>query len=536
MAERASFRAGVARKTGRKLVVFKDAQGSDAAGVRALSGAKVQLARSSDFSGAVPASAFSQGDGVLFEEIGVAVLAPTSSRGVSVAEVLETTPGVTLEDERIRYVSGGFWDSPEAGAEYLRGYRDGVNRLIDALLEQAGVRQVEAAVAGVNEKTITWGLAATLAARSPFTGRGVKVAVLDTGIDLTHPDFADRDIVSECFVDGEEVQDGHGHGTHTAGTACGPRSPARLPRYGVACDAKLYVGKVLGDDGSGGDGMILNGINWALKNGCRVISMSLGSQSPPSDSYEEAGRRALLKGAILIAAAGNESERSSGMIAPVGSPANAPSIMAVGAVDVNMEIADFSCAGRKSDPPGRQVDIAGPGVDVLSSYKGGRRIRLSGTSMATPHVAGLAALLLEANPGLTGRQLWDLLTSTSKRLSLPVTDVGAGLAQAPVSEPPGKTTSVPDKDVETPPAFTPSNAPTAQVAIVVDSAYSDRFDEVEARAKAVGLTSSTALLEVNQITGQIAVDKLAALKAVEGVKSVSISKGIALPPPEAPVQ
>ncbi|MFO0592360.1 MAG: S8 family serine peptidase [Polyangiaceae bacterium] len=505
-------------------------------GVRALSGAKVQLARSSDFAGgAVPASALSQGDGVLFDQIGVAVLPAITTRGVSVAEVLASTAGAEIEDEWIRYASG-FWDSQEVGTEYLRGYRDGVNRLIDALLEQSGPKQVEASIAGVNEKTITWGLAATLAARSPFTGRGVKVAILDTGIDLTHPDFADRNIVFQSFVDGEEVQDGHGHGTHTAGTACGPRSPSKPPRYGVACDAELYVGKVLSNEGSGGDIGILAGIDWALRNGCRVISMSLGSASPPLQAYDNAGAEALKRGAIVIAAAGNESERSSGLIAPVGSPANAATIMAVAAVDVNMDIADFSCAGRKSDPRGRQVDIAGPGVDVLSSYKGGRYRRLSGTSMATPHVAGLAALLLEANPQLTGPQLWELLTSSSRRLFLAVTDVGAGLAQAPMSEPPGKTTSVPSTETDTGPVFTPSPAPTAQVAIVVSDAYADRIVDVEARAKAVGLTASTTLDALKQITGTLPIDKLAELKAVEGVKSVSISRDMALPPPTAPVQ
>ena len=116
MVERATFRAGAARKTGRTLVVFNDGEGTDS-GVRALSGAKVQLARSSDYAdSAVPESAFSQGDGVLFEEIGVAVLSATTSRGASVAEVLSTTAGVKIEDEWIRYVSGGFWDTPEAGA------------------------------------------------------------------------------------------------------------------------------------------------------------------------------------------------------------------------------------------------------------------------------------------------------------------------------------------------------------------------------------------------------------------------------------
>jgi len=134
--------------------------------------------------------------------------------------------------------------------------------------------------------------------------------------------------VSRSFVQGEDAQDGNGHGTHCAGIAAGPRVPISGPRYGVAGEAQLYIGKVLGNEGGGGDGGVLEGINWAIENNCQVISMSLGSVTTPDQPYsrvfEEVARRAMAAGAVIIAAAGNDSERPD-HIAPVAHPANCPS-------------------------------------------------------------------------------------------------------------------------------------------------------------------------------------------------------------------
>ncbi len=99
--------------------------------------------------------------------------------------------------------------------------------------------------------------------------------MLDTGFDVGHPDFAGRRVVTQSFVPGEQAQDGHGHGTHCIGTDCGPRQPGQLPRYGIAYEAEIYAGKVLSNAGSGTDAGILAGIQWAIANGCQVISMSL---------------------------------------------------------------------------------------------------------------------------------------------------------------------------------------------------------------------------------------------------------------------
>jgi subtilisin family serine protease len=140
-------------------------------------------------------------------------------------------------------------------------------------------------------------------------------------------------------------------------------------------------------------------------------------------------QRALKRGTLIVAAAGNESRRDTGVINPVGRPANSPSIMAVGALDSDLNIAYFS--NRGINPQGGQVDIAGPGVNIYSSWPMPTQYRtISGTSMATPHVAGIAALHAEAS-GLRGQELWNLLVKTARRLTLASEDVGAGLVQAP---------------------------------------------------------------------------------------------------------
>jgi subtilisin family serine protease len=240
--------------------------------------------------------------------------------------------------------------------------------------------------------------------------------------------------VSRSFIDGESAQDGHSHGTHCIGTALGPERPRSLPRYGVACGADVYVGKVLSSSGRGSDGAVLAAINWAITNRCRVISMSLGSATQPGDQYsqvfETAAQRALAANTIVIAAAGNESDRRNGIINPVGHPANCPSIMAVGAVDADMQIADFSTRGLERD--GGTIDIVGPGVNVYSTVPQPEGYgRKNGTSMACPHVAGIAALYMEANPQATAREIWQLLVNNARRLSLDGADAGAGLVQAP---------------------------------------------------------------------------------------------------------
>lgn len=535
--------ARVGQPTGRKLVMFKEDEGGER-GVRAMAAMGMRMARASDFAeGAIPAQAWAQNDGVMFDELGVACVAAATTRGVVVSEMLAKMSDVEhVEDEMIRYVTA--WEVPAGTIEYLRGYRDGVNQLIDRLLAEMGSKKsAEAEVPSLapgtppSEAEATWGLRVSNVINSPYTGRGVKVAILDTGLDLTHPDFAGRTIVSASFIQGEEVQDGHGHGTHTAGTACGPRLPGQLPRYGVACDAELYIAKVLGNRGNGPDAGILAGMDWAIRSGCRVISMSLGAITGPSMAYERAAQQALKKNALIIAAAGNESRRDQNRIAPVDSPANCPSVIAVGAIDAAMEVAFFSCAGGPNDLPGAQVDIAGPGVDIHSSYKGGIYRRQQGTSMATPHVAGIAALMMEANPSASAADIWNMLIQTAKPLSLPASDVGVGLAQAPLG-PWSASLGAGSQATPAPAQETPAKeTPMLQVSVSVDMEHGADIDEVAGKLRAMGMVTSSVLAELGQVTGMVPVEKVKDLETVKGVIAVDHLKGgVKVPPPGADVQ
>jgi subtilisin family serine protease len=278
----------------------------------------------------------------------------------------------------------------------------------------------------------TWGLEATQVIGSPYTGKGVKIAVLDTGFYDKHPDFKGREMVLESFVEGENPEDLHGHGTHCIGTACGGFDVDGL-RYGIAKESVIYAGKVLNNEGTGAESWVLDGITWAANNGCKVISMSLGSPVLPGEghsiAYERAARYAISKGAILVAAAGNESNRSSRNFKPIGSPANCPSILAIGAIDGNLKLADFS---NRSINPDQMVDLVAPGVDIYSSFAGSTRYRaLSGTSMAAPHVAGILALFWEKFPHLNPDGIKKELLQSVQKLEQNHDDIGSGLVIAP---------------------------------------------------------------------------------------------------------
>jgi subtilisin family serine protease len=411
--------------TGRYLVLLRE-DATDA-GVQALSeSVSVNLAS---------LDAAESHNAIILNELGVAVIEAAPEQLLTMRVAAEgNSPILAIEPEQIVYALESPPNSPpnsplNLSADYLIGYRDAINHLIEKLLPD----QRQALLQAVDEAESTWGLQATKVLNSCFTGKGIKIAVLDTGFDLTHPDFIGRTVVSKSFIPGEAVQDGNGHGTHCIGTACGSRRPARLPRYGIASNAEIYAGKVLSNQGSGSDSGILQGIEWAITNACQIVSMSLGSKtqvgSTYSQVYEIVAQRALSRGTLIVAAAGNESRRDTGTTNPVGRPANSPSILAVGALDVESQIAYFS--NRGINPDGGQVDIAGPGVNIYSSWPMPTQYRtISGTSMATPHVAGIAALHAEAS-GLRGQELWNLLVKTARRLALASEDVGAGIVQAP---------------------------------------------------------------------------------------------------------
>ncbi len=451
--------------TGRMIVTFVDTSTKGVTSALAAMKKRAGVAavsHAADFGDEYSMAEAESGDAHVFDELGIAVMTGDPDQMAAMAAVTpSSTENVIVEPEYVVYaydedldddlpVGGGSDDdgSTEPGdglgagggvsTAYLRGYRDAVDHLSRGLLAgdagaAAEAAAIEAAAAAfVDTASSTWGLKATRALKVRPTGAGIKVAVLDTGFDLHHPDFAGRTLRTKSFITGESVQDGHGHGTHCIGTSCGPVRPGVGPRYGIASGAEIFVGKVLSNAGSGGDANILAGINWAVQNKCEIVSMSLGRRvrpgEPPQTNYQTAGRRALAAGTLIVAAAGNDSSRPN-VTVPVSSPANASSIAAVAAVDRFLRIAYFS--NRGMNPGGGEINFAGPGVDVLSSWPMPIRLkRIGGTSMATPHVAGIAALIAEESKRFRGLDLYREMRSRARRLPLPRSDVGNGLVQA----------------------------------------------------------------------------------------------------------
>ncbi|MGZ0150667.1 S8 family serine peptidase [Kribbella sp. WER1] len=262
-------------------------------------------------------------------------------------------------------------------------------------------------------------IGAPTAWKQGYDGHGVKVAVLDTGYDAGHPDLAKQVVASESFVPDQAVQDGHGHGTHTASIVAGLGTASDGKRKGVAPGAELLIGKVLDNGGSGTDSEAIAGMEWAVQQGAKVISMSLGGlPSDGTDPMSEAvDRLARSSGALFVIAAGN-----SGAEQTVGSPGAASEALTVGAVDQNDKLANFSSRGPRLGDGALKPEVTAPGVEIAAARAAGTEqghvlgqyyTAMSGTSMATPHVAGAAAILAERHPDWTGPQLKAALASTA---------------------------------------------------------------------------------------------------------------------------
>ncbi|MEU5088026.1 S8 family serine peptidase [Streptomyces sp. NPDC021356] len=268
-----------------------------------------------------------------------------------------------------------------------------------------------------------------------LTGKGVTVAVLDTGVDTTHPDLAGRVTQTKSFIPGEEVADRNGHGTHVTSTVGGSGAASDGKEKGVAPDATLAVGKVLDDQGTGSESQIIAGMEWAARDvHARIVSMSLGSTeaSDGTDPMAQAVNTLTAQtGALFVIAAGNTGAPSS-----IGSPGAADAALTVSAVDSADQAAYFTSAGPRSGDNALKPDLAAPGVDILAARSrltegSGDYTTMSGTSMATPHVAGVAALLAQEHPDWSAARLKDALMSTSKRLDAPAYTLGAGRVSVP---------------------------------------------------------------------------------------------------------
>jgi subtilisin family serine protease len=309
---------------------------------------------------------------------------------------------------------------------------------------------------------IAWGVTAVGADTSPFTGNGIVVAVLDTGIDKNHPAFSGAEVIEKDFT-GEGNGDQHGHGTHCAGTIFGRTTDGK--RIGIAPGVnKALIGKVIGQQG-GSSEAIVSAIQWAVENGANVISMSLGIDFPGyQKQLEDQGfppelatsralegyranvqlfervasllraQGALGQATVIIAAAGNESRRNINpefeiAVSPPAVSEGIISVAALGQGPQGLTVAYFSNTG---------ANISGPGVNIVSAKPGGGFQTMSGTSMATPHVAGVSALWAEqiksvgflSSLSLTSRLVGNA-SLQGLQSGLDPFDIGIGLVRAP---------------------------------------------------------------------------------------------------------
>ena len=268
-----------------------------------------------------------------------------------------------------------------------------------------------------------------------LTGQGVRIAIVDTGVDATHPDLEGR-VAAQADFTGEGDGDGNGHGTHCASIALGSGAASNGTYCGVAPGATLYAAKVLKASGSGMMSDVMAGVEWAVDQGVQVISLSLGGSGPSSgdDALSETCDAAVDQGVVVCVAAGNDGPRQYS----IGSPGAAQKVITIGASNDQDTVASFSSRGPTAD--GRiKPDVVLPGVDIVAARASEtsmgtplneRYTSASGTSMATPHAAGVCALLLEAQPDLTPEEVKSRLMSTTVDLGATQYTQGSGRVDA----------------------------------------------------------------------------------------------------------
>lgn len=369
-------------------------------------------------------------NGVLYKNLGVLVVENRDEAQLKSAVENDSNPIVYFEKERDFFSADELSiisELKKQSAEIADKITELEKYIINKPLPQKSLVEME------------WGLKALGLGNSLYTGKGVDICILDTGLELSHPDFFGRNIEGKSFIAGEDwSRDPNGHGTHCAGVATGNIRLDNGKRYGIAKEANLKIAKVLSDAGKGTTSSVIDAIDWAITKKFRILSLSLASpvqlNEAPSPLFETVGARALENNCIIIAAAGNDSSRPA-VPKPVSMPANSMSVMAVGAIDGQMKVAKFSNAGLNPSTGGN-VNICAPGVDIISSYpknsknKNSNYYAMSGTSMATPHVSGLIALYMEQFPEKSAKEIWELVETKAKPIEgLKYRDIGNGLIQ-----------------------------------------------------------------------------------------------------------
>lgn len=369
-------------------------------------------------------------NGVLYKNLGVLVVENMDEAQLKSAVKNDSNPIVYFEKERDFFSADELSiisELKKQSAEIADKITELEKYIINKPLPQKPLVEME------------WGLKALGLGNSLYTGKGVDICILDTGLELSHPDFFGKNIEGKSFIAGEDwSRDPNGHGTHCAGVATGNIRLDNGKRYGIAKDANLKIAKVLSYTGKGTTSSVIDAIDWAITKKFRILSLSLASpvllNEAPSPLFETVGARALENNCIIIAATGNDSNRPA-VPKPVSMPANSMSVMAVGAIDGQMKVAKFSNAGLNPSTGGN-VNICAPGVDIISSYpknsknKNGNYYAMSGTSMATPHVSGLIALYMEQFPEKSAKEIWELVETKAKPIEgLKYRDIGNGLIQ-----------------------------------------------------------------------------------------------------------
>jgi subtilisin family serine protease len=342
-----------------------------------------------------------------------------------------------------RQASTRFWDSvTDPGVARAEGGNG--NRRADQLAAKPEVRKIwlDGRVKASDDVSRA-AIGADRAWAAGYDGAGSTVAILDTGIDDKHPDLAGQVADKQSFVAGTDTHDAFGHGTHVASIIAGTGVASGGKYAGVAPKTKLVIGKVLGDDGNGSWSDLIAGMEWAATK-AKVINMSLGGgpsdgSDPASQALNDISKRT---GALFVVAAGNAGpDRQS-----VGTPAAADLALAVGSVARDGgALAGYSSIGPRRADWSIKPEITAPGSDIVAARASGTTMgspvdanytAASGTSMATPHVAASAAILVQRHPGWTAQQIRDALTSTAKPTKDPiywqgsgVTDIGKAVSQ-----------------------------------------------------------------------------------------------------------
>ncbi|MFI1015881.1 S8 family peptidase [Streptomyces sp. NPDC020965] len=341
-------------------------------------------------------------------------------------KVARTLPSINADAVTVpKQDAGGLWAAlTGSGAGSIRAARTtpGIERV---WLDAVYTANLDTSVGRIGAPKV-W--------QSGYDGKGVTIAVLDSGVDDTHPDLATQVVGAANFSSSPDTRDRNGHGTHIASIAAGTGAKSGGKYKGVAPGAKILNGKIMGDHGTVESGAIA-AVDWAVGQGADIVTMSFGSGDGPEINPLEAhiNRMTKEKGVLFTVSAGNEGPDAG----TIGSPGSAEAALTVGAVDDADKIAPFSSVGPLHDGA-IKPDVTAPGVGITAASAPGSTIAeqvgenpagyftIGGTSMSTPHVAGAAALLKQRHPGWTGERLKAALTASAQDGGYSVFQQGTG--------------------------------------------------------------------------------------------------------------